>query len=118
MKAFGLLVILMGSMVAEAKCSQFVQLVSAKAIAKDMGSTEDWVLANYKINLWKNQSSQGKHPAVGKLIPGSNALLIEEASQDYKVVSPLDRSVGWISKVQVRRKVLLDDKTFSPCNPN
>ena len=34
---------------------------------------------------------------------GSMAILLEKSQDDYKVVSPLDKSCGWINEVQLSK---------------
>ena len=85
-------------------CKEHIELHSAADLAKEYGQTEMWILQNVKINF-------------GKMYPGSRALIIEEGDQDYKVKSPLDKSVGWISKIQVKLTLWQDVDTREPCKP-
>ena len=52
---------------------------------------------------------------VGKMHPGSRALILKRSGGDYKVLSPLDNSVGWVSGVQVDRVRKYDVQTRKPC---
>lgn len=96
-------------------CRQFVELLPAAAIAKEYGRSEEWVVANHKVNLWAKTSEKGREPKVGELLPGSRALLLDTSTQDYKVKSPYDGSTGWVNHIQVKGVRTLDDKTFQPC---
>jgi len=97
-------------------CRQFVELQPVAVVAKELGRTEEWVVANHKVNLWAKTSANGKKPKVGELLPGSRALLLETSTQDYKVKSPLDGSIGWVNQIQVKGISSLEDRTFRPCN--
>lgn len=101
---------------AMAKCRQYIELHPAARVAQEMNTTESWVVANHKINVWQKTTAQGRFPAVGKLRPGSRALLMETSGPDFKIQSPLDGSVGWVNQVQVRTILMQDDKTSEPCN--
>lgn len=98
------------------ECKQFVELHSSADVAREMGASEEWVVANHKIKLWAKTSEQGRFPKAGELLPGSRALLLEASSQDYKVKSPYDGSTGWVNQIQVKRVSYRDDKTFRPCS--
>lgn len=97
-------------------CRQFVALHSAASFAHDMKTTEDWVVANYKIIAWEKTTAQGRGRAVGKLLPGSRALLLETSGPDLKVQSPLDNSVGWVNQIQIAGLLMLNDTAFAPCH--
>ena len=96
-------------------CKEHIELYSAAYLANEYGRSEMWVLQNVKINLWKKTTPQGKGRVVGKLLPGSRALIIEKDSEDYKVKSPYDKSIGWVNAVQVKRTLLQDTETRKPC---
>lgn len=99
---------------ANAECKKHIEVHSAKHIANQLDKSEMWVLGNYKINLWANESPK-KFPKVGELLPGSKAVIVEESTDDYKVISPFDQSTGWISKIQVDRTLMQDTKTRREC---
>ena len=84
-------------------------------MAAEYVQTETWVLQNVKIFVWKKESSKGKHPVVGEMLPGSRAILLKEGVDDYRIKSPHDKSIGWVSKIQVKRVLYQDTKTFKPC---
>ncbi len=96
-------------------CKEHIELYSAAYLANEYGRSETWVLKNVKINLWKKTTPQGKGRVVGKLLPGSRALIIEKDTEDYKVKSPYDKSIGWVNVVQVKRTLLQDTETRKPC---
>ncbi|MFH1992663.1 MAG: hypothetical protein ABIK98_09685 [Pseudomonadota bacterium] len=96
-------------------CKKYIEIYSAAEYAREIGTTEDWVVQNHKVNLWARQTNNGKGDVVGKLLPGSRALIIEEGPQEYKVKSPLNGSLGWINKIQVKKTLMQDAKTFEPC---
>lgn len=76
-----------------------------------------WVLNNVKINLWEKPTHKGKGRIVGKMLPGSRAVIIESSADDFKVKSPLDKSVGWVNKIQVKTTLYQDTETRKPCSP-
>ena len=48
-------------------CAEFIELLSAKEVAKEYGSSVEWVLDNYKVNVWGLRgSSRGNK--VGELL--------------------------------------------------
>jgi len=97
------------------ECREFIELLSATEIAAEWETTEWGAIAKIKINLWENPSDTDRGKVVGKLIPGSRAMIIEKHGDYYKVKSPLDKSVGWINKIQIKKIVIQDDKTYKPC---
>ncbi|MCH8272410.1 MAG: hypothetical protein IIB41_04050 [Candidatus Marinimicrobia bacterium] len=113
-----LLVILMLPFgISDEDCVEFVSLIPASEVAKEFGKSELWVLSNYQVNLWGKPPSSGyRGRKVGEMISGSNARLIEKRGNDYLVISPKDKSKGWISNIQVKSIVTLNPKTFKSCN--
>lgn len=86
-------------------CVKQVELHSASRWASDLDRPESWVAMNHRIRLWSQSSRTGnKGRAVGEMRPGERAVVIEDDGTDYLVKSPLDGSVGWISRVQVARE--------------
>jgi hypothetical protein len=96
-------------------CREHIELHSASYIANEYGESEFWVLENRKIYLWEKLTSQGKGKVVGKMLIGSRALILEKSGEDYKVQSPLDKSIGWVNEVQVARTLLQNTETREPC---
>jgi len=96
-------------------CAKFVECLSPKDVAYEVGKTEEWAIRNYEVAVWGKTSDEGKFPKVGSMRCGSRALLIEERENDYKVLSPLDNSVGWVSKVQIAKVIFQNPITFKKC---
>ena len=99
----------------ETGCKEFIETRSAKQLSKELGKPVRWVVGNYKINLFDRETGKKKGKVVGKLIPGCRAQILKTGADDYQVKSPLDGSVGWINRKEVRHILLLDSKTFKPC---
>lgn len=99
------------------ECKRHIELHSAKEIAREAGWSEQYVLQNYRINLWARPTPEGKGRTVGKMLPGSRALILADGPEDYRVRSPLDNSKGWVSKIQVKRTLYQDTETREPCTP-
>ena len=97
-------------------CEKHIELHGGKFWAKELGKSEMWVLANHRINLRQNPRP-GKLRKVGEMRVGSHALILEERAEEYRVKSPLDASVGWVSKIQVAHTLYQRVKTFEPCTP-
>jgi len=95
-------------------CQPHIETHGAEFWAKELGRTEEWVLQNHRLTLWQNAGAT-RGAKVGELLPGSRAVVIEEAGDSYKVQSPLDKTVGWISKVQVARTLQQDVETRKSC---
>ena len=101
----------------QATCEKHIELHDAKFWAKELGESEMRVLANHRINLWQNpRPSKGQK--VGEMLVGARALILEEKAEDYRVKSPLDASVGWVSKIQVAHTRYRRVETFEPCTPS
>ncbi len=100
------------------ECQKVIELYSASELGKAYGKSEKWVYATEKkIYLWEKPSHLGKGGKVGKMHPGSRAKILKEIKNDYKVVSPLDKSIGWISKLQVSKTRYQDSQTRETCKP-
>lgn len=104
------------SMASDENCKKHIELHSAKFYASQLGMTEMSVLSSYKINLWQKETNKGKGKNVGKLIPGSRAVILAKGHEDYKVRSPLDKSEGWINKMHVSHTLYQDINTREACN--
>jgi hypothetical protein len=104
-----------GQISTDAKCKPHIELLSAADVAREYGKPESWVVANYRVKVWKNNTPEGKGSPVGEMRPGSRAVILEEGSQDFKVKSPLDGSVGWVNKIQVARTLSQNVETRRPC---
>ncbi|MBW2623171.1 MAG: DUF4124 domain-containing protein [Deltaproteobacteria bacterium] len=97
-------------------CKQHIELHSAQYLARALGKSETWVVANYRITLWQKETPKDKGRKVGEMLPGSRAVILRTGPDDYKVKSPLDGSVGWVNKTQVNRVLLQNIKTRRPCD--
>ncbi len=53
-----------------------------------------------KITLWDQPSSFSGARKIGEIVPGTITNIIEKYENYYKVSSPLDGTVGWISQKQ------------------
>jgi len=63
-------------------CKTHIELYSAHYLAGQLGKSEAWVDANYKINVWEKESSKGKGRVVGHMLPGSRALVLQVGPED------------------------------------
>ena len=101
-------------------CAEFIVCLSAKKIAKEYGRTEMWAVANYEVNVWEKTSADGKGRPVGKMRCGSRALIITRSdgfgTEDYKILSPLDQSIGWVNKVHVENTIYQNPNTYEDCD--
>ena len=96
-------------------CAEFIVCLSAKKIAKEYGKTEMWAVANYEVNVWEKTSANGKGKNVGKMRCNSRALIIDRSGDDYKILSPLDKSIGWVNKVQIENTIYQNPNTYEDC---
>ena len=96
-------------------CAEFIVCLSAKKIAKEYGRTEMWAVANYEVNVWEKTSANGKGKNVGKMRCNSRALIIDRSGEDYKILSPLDKSIGWVNKVQIENTIYQNPNTYEDC---
>jgi hypothetical protein len=99
-------------------CLEHIELYSAAHTARELGKTEAWTAANYRINLWERTTvASDRGRKVGEMRPGSRAVVLRrDAGGSYFVRSPLDSSEGWVSDLQVVRTLLQDAKTRRPCS--
>jgi hypothetical protein len=93
-------------------CQNHIELKSAAFWAKELGQSETAVLASHRISLW---DSPEQSRIVGKMIPGSRAIVIESNADAFRVKSPLDQSVGWVKSLQIERTLRQDATTRTPC---
>ena len=96
-------------------CVEFIALVSAKDLAREFGWTESYVLQNHRVNVWEKTTSNGRGRVVGEMYPGSNARILDRSGDDFKIVSPLDNSIGWVNEVQVDRTHYQNPNTYEKC---
>ncbi len=101
-----------------AECIEVVVLHPASYIAQQYGRSVNWVYASgKKINIWENSSEYKKGKKVGELRIGSHAKILIKKENDYKIVSPYDKNIGWINKIQIERTQYQDSKTHEKCIP-
>ena len=93
-------------------CAEFIECLSAKEVAKEYGKTELWALSNYEVNVWQKTTTNGKGKTVGKMRCGSRALILDKNGDDFKILSPLDKSIGWVNKVQIAKTLYQNPNTF------
>ena len=96
-------------------CKDHIELYSSNHLSKIYRKSETWVLKNVRINLWEKETSKGKGRKVGTMLPGSRALILNVGQDDYRVQSPLDKSIGWVNKVHIKRILKQNIKTREPC---
>ena len=80
-----------------------VVLASVTRWAQELGQSEAWVRQHHRVNLWSRPGPGDRGRVVGQIRPGSKAFVLAETADAYRVVSPLDGSIGWIGKLQVKR---------------
>ena len=115
--SIALLMICMPIIIFAGECKKHIELHPAVYLAKEYGKSEMWVLNNVKINLWEKPTHLGKGRKVGQMLPGSRAIILLTAEEDYRVKSPLDKSIGWINRMQVMKTLFQDTETRRPCRP-
>ena len=96
-------------------CVEYIQCLSAKEVAEEYGRTEDWVSANYKINIWEKTTENGKGGIVGEIRGGSRTLIIDRKGEDDTVLSPINKSIGWINGIHISKTLYQDPKTLEKC---
>ena len=99
------------------ECKEHIELHSAVYFATEYGKSEMWILKNVKVNLWEKPAHLGKGKKAGQMLPGYRALILETSGDDYRVISPLDESIGWINKIQFKKTSFQDTETRKSCNP-
>ena len=96
-------------------CAEFIECLSAKTIAEEYGRTERWAVANYKVSVWSETAESGKGTKVGEMRCGSRAIVLNRSGDDYKILSPLDNSIGWVNKVQTAKTLFQNPNTYEKC---
>jgi len=99
----------------QSDCAEFIKLLTAKEVAKDTGYSEQWVVANYRVNVWELPIGRGRGKKVGEMYASSRALLLDQDQSGYKIQSPLDKSIGWVSNIQVGGTVKQNPITYESC---
>lgn len=114
MRVIIIMAVLLMAVTAQAECKKHIELLSVDYWVKNEGYTVQ-AATRYKLNIWSKSNAQGKGRPVGKIRAGSRAVILKEGKDSYKIKSPLDGSVGWISKIQVVRTLKQDTKTHKAC---
>lgn len=96
-------------------CVEFVALWPAGDIAKKIGKDKKWVFLNYRVDIWDTPPSEQKGSVVSKLRASSYARIIEKRDEYYKVESPIDKTLGWLSKEHVKTISWKNPKTKKLC---
>ncbi len=86
----------------DTNCVKHIALWSAQEIADELGKTKKWVFLNYTVDVWKNETSSEKNSKISKLRASSYAEIIKVTEDDYKVIAPIDKKIGWINKSHVK----------------
>lgn len=97
-------------------CQPHIEVQGSAFWAKELGQSEAWVQQNHRINLWQRPGAD-RGSKVGALLVGSRALILEESTGAYRVKSPADGSIGWISDIQVAQTLSQDVASREPCTP-
>lgn len=99
-------------------CKEFIVLHSATRLAQEYGESVKWIYATgKKIYLWQKPRHKGKGIKVGEMGVGSHARIVSRSGDDYEVISPLDKSIGWVNEMQVERTQYQDTNTNKKCTP-
>ncbi|MFQ5586596.1 MAG: hypothetical protein ACE5GF_07220 [Thermodesulfobacteriota bacterium] len=96
-----------------AECREHVVIYGMDYYMTELGMSESRA-ASYRVNLW---DSPNRNRVVGKLIPGTHALLLQESATHWKVKAPRLQggTVGWIGDAQVEKVVSQDMETNELC---
>lgn len=96
-----------------AECKKEAILHDADFYMSEYCWTEGRV-APFKINVWDSPSLI---TVVGKLVPGTHAMILDKKKNSYKVKVPDEEggAVGWINESQIERIVTLNENA-SECD--
>ena len=97
-------------------CLLHVEVTDAKAWAAELKRTEDWVVANHRVTLWKRQSPD-RGDKVGELRAGAIAVVLRETETEYRVRTAEGGSEGWLEKTAAGRTLYRHVKTGAECKP-
>jgi hypothetical protein len=95
-------------------CQPHIEVHDSAFWAKELGQSELWVQQNHRITLWE-RAGDDRGKKTGELLAGSRAVILEERSDSFRVRSPLDKSEGWISAIQVARRLRQNVETRESC---
>jgi len=97
------------------ECKPYVVLFGIDDVIKETGWSEGRA-AGHRINLW---DSPARKSIVGKLIPGTHALLIGKTPDNYhyKIQSPKKQggNIGWVGAPQVKEVIKQNTTTYEHC---
>ena len=82
-------------------CVEVIRCLSPKAVAAEAGMSEMWAIRNYQVTVWEKPNHLGKGRRVGDMRCGSRAMILDKSKGDYKIISPLDKSIGWVNEIQI-----------------
>ena len=97
------------------ECVRGVQLWTAEELAQELGTSEAQVYKKRGVRLWELPAEQGDGKAVGTLMVGIRARVIEESSESLYVSA--GQREGWLAKTDVAERVWFDPKTNELCQP-
>ena len=83
-------------------CVEYVALWSAGEVAAKIGKDRKWVFLNYTVDVWKYETSSENNSKISKLRASSYAEIVEVTENDFKVIAPIDKKIGWINKSHVK----------------
>ena len=85
----------------ESHCVEVIRCLSPTEVAKEIGKTTIWAAVNYTVAVWEKPTHLGKGRKVGDMSCGTKAMILDRIVDDYKIISPLDQSIGWVNKIQI-----------------
>ena len=100
----------------EQDCAEFLLSLDKKVAFDKTEIPKGWVTENWMFNLWEKPSHLGKGLPVGRMKCGATAIIIDKKGDDYKILSPYDKSIGWINKKQISFTFYQNPKTQKPCD--
>ena len=86
----------------DTNCVKHIALWSSQEIADQIGRTKKWVFLNYTVDIWQNETYSENNSKISKLRASSYAEIVDVTEDDYKVIAPIDKKVGWINKSHVK----------------
>ena len=97
-------------------CVEVIRCLSPKALPAAAGMSEMWAIRNYQVTVWEKPTHLGKGRRVGDMRCGSRAMILDRTIDDYKVISPLDQSIGWVNRIQIEGTSYQHPITRETCN--
>ena len=96
-------------------CVEYIECLSAKEVAEEYDKADNWTSANCIISIWEKTTENGKGGIVGEIRCGSRTLIIDRKGEDYTVLSPINKSIGWINGIHISKTLYQDPKTLEKC---